>query len=96
MEVPLKIPVADFRARNKESFSRKNNKRIVKPKPYTPQAQIKALPKLMEKECAFWGLLLYSPSSQAKSDSYVFPGAPGNPVIKGKSSNPLSSKKRQK
>lgn len=60
MEVPLKIPVADFWARNKESFSSKNNKRIGEPKPYTPQAQIKALLKLIEKECTFWGLLLYS------------------------------------
>lgn len=63
MEVPLKIPVADFWARNKESLSRKNNRRIVKPKPCTPQAQIKATPKLLEKECAFWDLLLHSPGS---------------------------------
>lgn len=62
MEVPLKIPRADFWVRSKKSFSRKNNnKRVVKPKASAAQAEIKAPQKLTEKECASGDLLWYSP-----------------------------------
>lgn len=62
MEVPLKIPRADFWVRNKKSFSRKNiNKRVAKPKASVAQAEIKALQKLKEKGCVSGDLLWYPP-----------------------------------